>query len=236
MEISAVAVDIDGTITNSKRELCISAIIALREVEKKGIPVIIVTGNVLNFAYATATLIGCSGGLVCENGGIIYKKNQNNNKYQKLGDRTYIDLADAHIREKLDKKYELIHSSDDEFRLSERAYYKTIKTEIVLDAIKDFKYLDKIHIYDSGFAIHITNKNINKGNSLKILCENNNIDINKVLAIGDSGNDKEFIECAGFKVALKNSDNYLKEISDYTCENKYGDGVKEALEKFVLGD
>ena len=64
MAIEAIAVDIDGTITDEKRQICISAIKALRKAESKGIPTIIVTGNVVNYAYATEVLIGCSGGLV----------------------------------------------------------------------------------------------------------------------------------------------------------------------------
>ena len=56
VKIDAVAVDIDGTITDDKRQICISAIKALRALEDKGIPTIIVTGNVADFAYATAVL------------------------------------------------------------------------------------------------------------------------------------------------------------------------------------
>ena len=66
MTIKAIAVDIDGTITDEKRQICISAIEALRKAEANGIPTIIVTGNVVNYAYATEVLIGCSGGLVAE--------------------------------------------------------------------------------------------------------------------------------------------------------------------------
>ena len=66
MTIEAIAVDIDGTITDDKRQICISSIKALRKAEKAGIPTIIVTGNVVNYAYATEVLIGCSGGLVAE--------------------------------------------------------------------------------------------------------------------------------------------------------------------------
>ena len=64
MTIEAIAVDIDGTITDDKRRICISAIEALRKAEAAGIPTIIVTGNVVNYGYATEVLIGCSGGIV----------------------------------------------------------------------------------------------------------------------------------------------------------------------------
>ena len=84
MTIEAIAVDIDGTITDEKRQICISAIEALRKAEAKGIPTIIVTGNVVNYAYATEVLIGCSGGLVAENGGVVFKEGENNNAVETL--------------------------------------------------------------------------------------------------------------------------------------------------------
>ena len=49
MTIEAIAVDIDGTITDDTRKICISAIEALRKAEKAGIPTVIVTGNVVNY-------------------------------------------------------------------------------------------------------------------------------------------------------------------------------------------
>ena len=56
MKIEAIAVDIDGTITDDTRKICISAIESLRAAEEKGIPTIIVTGNVVNYAYAAEVL------------------------------------------------------------------------------------------------------------------------------------------------------------------------------------
>ena len=41
--IKAVAVDVDGTITDSRRRLCCSAMESLRSAEEKGIPVISIT-------------------------------------------------------------------------------------------------------------------------------------------------------------------------------------------------
>ncbi|MDL2246792.1 phosphoglycolate phosphatase [Methanobrevibacter sp. OttesenSCG-928-K11] len=234
LTIKAVAVDIDGTITDLKRRLCISAMESLRKAEDLKIPVIIVTGNVVNYAYATSVLIGCSGGVVAENGGVIFKEGQNNNEVIKLGDREYINLADNYLRSNISSEYKLIHSNDNDYRLTEVVYYKTVPKSAIMEGIKGFEYLDKINIYDSGFAYHITNKNINKGSSLEKLCLHNNIKIKNVMAIGDSENDEEFLEVAGLKIAVNNAEDRLKEISDYICENKYGDGVKEAIDKFIL--
>ena len=55
VKVEAIAVDIDGTITDEKRRLCHSSLDALRKAEDAGIPVIIVTGNTLIGSYESDT-------------------------------------------------------------------------------------------------------------------------------------------------------------------------------------
>ena len=236
MVVEAVAVDIDGTITDNTRKICISAIEALRKAENKGIPTIIVTGNVVNYAYACEVLIGCSGGLVAENGGIVFKEGENNNAVETMVDRNFVSSAEKHLKEKLGSEFEKHASHDNMYRLTETVFYKTIKREVLVEALKDFEYLDELEIYDSGFALHITDKRVNKGSSLRYLCERNGINMENVMAIGDSENDEDFLKEVGYKIAVGNADDELKQISTYVCEKFYGDGVAEAIEKFVLSD
>jgi phosphoglycolate phosphatase (TIGR01487 family) len=234
MAIEAIAVDIDGTITDDKRQICISAIEALRKAEANGIPTIIVTGNVVNYAYATEVLIGCSGGLVCENGGVVFKEGENNNAVETMVERDFVTSAENHLKEKLGEKFNMHASHDNMYRLTETVFYKTIDREELEEALKDFKYLDNLEIYDSGFALHITDKRVNKGSSLKYLCERNGINMENVMAIGDSENDEDFLKEVGYKIAVGNAEDKLKQISTYTCEKLFGDGVAEAIEKFAL--
>lgn len=228
--IKAIAVDIDGTITDSHRRLCASAMNALRKAEDLGIPCIIVTGNVVNFAYGCEVLIGTSGGVVCENGGGIFKENVNNNQVTYFGDLDEVKKAHKYLMENIDSKYTIMPSHDNEYRLAERVYYKTLDKSVIEDLVKGFN----VKVYDSGFAIHITNPDINKGYGLKKLLEYSNIDLSQVMAIGDGENDMEFLSPCGLKIAVANADNELKEIADYVCKNKYGDGVAEAIDKFIL--
>ena len=234
MTIEAIAVDIDGTITDETRKICISAIEALRKAEEKGIPTIIVTGNVVNYAYACEVLIGCSGGLVAENGGVVFKEGENNNAVETLVERDFVTSAENHLKEKLGLEFEKHASHDNMYRLTETVFYKTIDKTVLENALKDFEYLDELEIYDSGFALHITDKRVNKGTSLKYLCHRNGINMENVMAIGDSQNDEDFLREVGYKIAVGNADDKLKEISTYTCEKLFGDGVKEAIEKFAL--
>lgn len=57
----AVAVDIDGTITDSNKKIHLGAIAALRRLEEAGIPVILATGNVRGITYGLWRFIGASG-------------------------------------------------------------------------------------------------------------------------------------------------------------------------------
>ena len=234
MTIEAIAVDIDGTITDDTRKICISAIEALRKAEKAGIPTIIVTGNVVNYAYAAEVLIGCSGGIVCENGGVVFKEGENNNAVETLVEKDFVTSAENHLKEKLGEKFDIHASHDNMYRLTETVFYKTLKREELEEALKDFKYLDELEIYDSGFALHVTDRRVNKGTSLKYLCERNGINMENVMAIGDSQNDEDFLKQVGYKIAVGNAEDKLKEISTYACKKKYGDGVAEAIEKFAL--
>ena len=234
MTIEAIAVDIDGTITDDKRQICISAIEALRKAENAGIPTIIVTGNVVNYAYAAEVLIGCSGGLVAENGGIVFKEGENNNAVETMVDRDFVTSAENHLKEKLGEKFEKHASHDNMYRLTETVFYKTLPKNELENALKDFEYLDELELYDSGFALHITDKRVNKGTSLRYLCERNGINMNNVMAIGDSQNDEDFLKETGYKIAVGNAEDRLKEISTYTCKKMFGDGVAEAIEKFAL--
>ena len=193
VKIEAIAVDVDGTITDGKRRVCHSALDALRKAEDAGIPVIIATGNISHFAYAVATLVGTTGGLVCENGGVIYQDGYNDNRVIVLGDISKAQKAYDFLLEKFgdDIPFKIVEDSD--ARVSEICFYKNMDSEPLKELLKDFD----VEVYDSGFALH-------------------------------------FLRSAGFKVAVANACDELKEMADYVCENKYGDGVAEAIEKFVF--
>lgn len=219
--IKAVAVDVDGTITDGKRRLCCSSLESIRSAEKKGIPVIIVTGNILSVTKTLSIFIGTSGGLVAENGGVI----ESSKGRVVLGDinkckDAYDFLLTKHPVEKVD-------FSDQ--RISEVAFYRTIPVKQVKEILKDFD----VKIYDTNFALHITDPAVNKGTSLVQVAGDMGILPEEILAIGDSENDLEFLNVAGVQVAVANAEPELKSIADYVTEKPYGDGVKEALERFL---
>lgn len=237
-KIKAIAIDIDGTITDKDRKICISAIEGIRAAEKVGIPTIIVTGNIFFYAYATAILIGATGGIVAENGGVISEPDDEGvEKIKVLGDFNKTQKAFDYLKSELARnttKNEIQMVDDSDSRLSEIAIYRTIDEKIIKNILKESKEDFDVEVYDTQFAIHITDKNINKGSSLGIVAKKHGFDVDEILAIGDSENDIEFLRVCGLKVAVANADEILKGIADYVCEKKHGNGVKEAIEKFIL--
>jgi len=221
-KLKAVALDVDGTITDKTRKVCVNAIDAIYKAENKGIPVIFVTGNVMCASKTMAILFGTTGGIVAENGGVI----ESHGDTRILGDITECQRAFEYLRSKFE--VEKVIFSDQ--RVSEVAIKRTITEELVKETVKDFDVV----VYDTKFAIHLTDPSVDKGSSLEKVARDLGINPDEILAIGDSENDIEFLRVAGLKVAVQNADEELKAIADYVTRKTHGDGVAEAIEKFLF--
>jgi phosphoglycolate phosphatase len=222
ISIKALALDVDGTITDQKRRLCPGALEAIRKVEDRGVPVIIVTGNILCSTKTISILLGTTGGLVAENGGVI----EYGGKISVLGDLQKCERAYLHLRETYDVK-KVEYSSA---RVSEIALERTLPVEMVKETLKNWD----VEVYDTRFALHLTDPAVNKGLSLSKVAKNMGIKPLEIMGIGDSENDLEFLEAVGWKVAVANSDPELKMKADYVTKKPYGDGVEEAIGRFLL--
>ncbi len=215
MVYKAVVVDVDGTITYEDRSLDCRAVEALRSLE---VPVVIATGNILCFARATSKLVGTGGIVIAENGGIV--------------ECGVVDYDMAHVKE-CEEAFEFLSRH---FAL-ERLDAENRKTEIGLRRnfdvekarqmlMKEFPELD---IVDTGFAVHIKSKKVNKGTGLKRIAELMGLDAKDFVAIGDSPNDIEMLEASGFGVAVGNAHPKLKKVAALVTEREHGAGVAEAV-------
>lgn len=220
--IKALAIDVDGTITDKNRRGCISAIDTIYRVEDLGIPVIITTGNVLCFTNALSIFLATTGGVVAENGGII----EYNGSKKVLGN--FEVCLDAYNHLKSELPVEKVQNSH--LRISEIAITRRFPVQIIKEILKDYD----VRVYDSKFAIHITDPSISKGSSVIKVAENIGVKASEIMAIGDSENDIEFLQAVGFKVAVSNADQELKDIADYVTDQTHGNGVKEAVEKYIF--
>jgi Cof subfamily protein (haloacid dehalogenase superfamily) len=100
-------------------------------------------------------------------------------------------------------------------------------------------------VRDAGLTVHAVQSEptyleflppgISKGSALRAMLEALGVETREVIAIGDSWNDLEMIEAAGLGVAMGDAPEGVRARADYVCASADEDGVREVLERFVLG-
>lgn len=85
-------------------------------------------------------------------------------------------------------------------------------------------------------TIEVLNKEASKGQSLKELARRLNIPQERVMAIGDSGNDIDMVEYAGLGVAMGNAIPEVKEVADVVTDTVDEFGVATAINRYFFED
>ncbi len=222
--IKAAAFDIDGTLTHRDRSIDVDAIEAIRRLT---VPVVLATGNILCFANAAAVLIGGISGVIAENGGIV-----SDGTSRIVNGNVEACHRAAEILER-SGKFDLKRVDASE-RVTEIAYSKD--TNFNVSALKAMlaQCCSEVEAVDSGFAVHIKDKSVNKGLGLTRIAELLGLEAHDFAAFGDSENDAEMLEVAGVGVAVGNADSTARAVADYVATEPYGAGVVEGLKQLSL--
>ena len=224
--IRAFAIDIDGTLTFKDRRLDLKAVGAVRKAEAAGVQVILATGNVLPFAEAAAIMLGTSGPIVAEDGGVVLDRKSG--REHVLGDRVEADRGIELLRKELGP---LKHTRSSSLRLTGLTLERTIEAGRAMEVFRRGG-LDLVAL-DSGFAIHIKDPSVNKGNALRLVASLLDLSLAEVAAMGDAPNDVEMLEVAGLSFAPANACERAKRVSTHVTAGSYGEGVAEAVEKIL---
>jgi hypothetical protein len=219
--IRALAVDIDGTLTDGNRVLCPSAVEAVRNLK---MPVILVTGNTHCFTRAVSVLLGTPRIFIAENGGVV---SHSESDMEILGDPVVCQKA----YQELSRAYPLEVYNSYRYRFTDLA----LKRNFDVDAASRFAEERglNVDITDTVFAVHIKDKKVNKGTGLRRIAERMGLDPKEFAAIGDSGSDLPMFEIAGFRASVANATPELMAASDYVARAKYGDGFCEIVGHMV---
>jgi len=221
------AVDIDGTITlNGKGSIHLEALARLRSLKDEGHNVILVTGRSSVEGYLLSIFGGLTHMAVGENGGCITYGDKIQHKV--LGNKGECVHALATIQSRLD------------IEIKEKPVFPRM-TEVVLERTfqieKAQKIVDRenlnVVLSDSGYGYHINSKGVNKGSgfleAIKIL----DVDLNDVIAIGDSETDIPLFKIVENSIAVLNSTENLKKIAKIVTTKKSGEGVLEGLDSIL---
>ncbi len=223
MQFKAVATDIDGTITDADRKIVTPVIGAVRKLERRNVKVILVSGNVLPVTLGFKIFLGTTGPIISENGGMLFYENR---IYK------YFDKSD--IEEAYKKLKEIMPNAERIFTDRWR------ETSIVLDKSLDKERIKEImegmgfRVEATGYGIHVTHREQTKLFGLKKAAELLNIDLDEIVAFGDSENDVDMLKGVGFGIAVNNAWEITKKNAKMVTEKKYGYGFVEGLKKLKM--
>jgi phosphoglycolate phosphatase (TIGR01487 family) len=215
--VKALAVDVDGTLTDDKRRLSLDAVRALREVQDSGIPVMLASGNVLPIAYSLSNYLGFKGPIIAENGGVV----SYNQQIWVLGNPEKPRRAYEHLRTKMDAE----RLFTDKWRETEVGLKRDVSLEKVREVLKDWD----VDVQTTGWAVHIMDKGMNKLIGIRKACSLLGITPKDVAAFGDSDNDETMIRECGWGIAVGNAFEGTKKAASFVADGPNGEGVIEGL-------
>ncbi|MDQ0150510.1 Cof-type HAD-IIB family hydrolase [Eubacterium multiforme] len=276
MSYKMVCIDMDGTLLSKRKTISDESKKVIKEVNEKGIKVVVTTGRLYNNAAYYSNFIGASDAVIAGNGAVIREKNSDEIIFQ-----SDIDINVCKRLLIIAKKCGIILHMHTMNEILTNSYISNVIARVVLPGIKDSdfpikittikgednwdnelknykgkitkcitfsvspkktemfrKELDNIKeivYYCSGHrSIEINAKGVSKGNGVKILAEHYGISRDEIICIGDNENDISMIEYAGLGIAMGNGIEKLKEKANYITDTNDNDGVRKALEKFIL--
>ncbi len=224
----AIAVDIDGTITDYNKRLHLGAVQALRRLEAAGIPVILATGNTRAITYGLWRFIGASGPMVCENGGVVWHP----------GWEEIIIRADGARARKCAEEMAQGIGIDPEgittnaWRESEWCLFPNEDLDAVNEWISNSEYSD-LSVVRTGFAIHLMEPHLSKGEGLKIALEKMDVSPEDVLAVGDAANDIPMFNLVGHSVAVGGCFDSLAAVAKVISPHPHGDTLAPLVDAIL---
>ena len=82
--------------------------------------------------------------------------------------------------------------------------------------------------------VEVLDRNVDKGEALRFVARRLGVDMDRVLAIGDSWNDVPLLKAAGTAIAMGSAPPELRAVADAIVADVSGDGVAEAIETYVM--
>ena len=247
-EIKVLALDLDGTLTNSQKEVTPRTRAALDAAIAKGVTIVLASGRPTEGVLPLAKELGLDkkgGCILSYNGGKIIDCRTGETLYQKQLDAQYVPELCAFAAAQnvtiitYNKEGVVTEHPDDKWALRECFTCKLPMTGVD-DLAKYVDYpickmlitLDPARRDEVWEAVPL---GVAKDGSLAALLEHMGLGRENLMACGDGLNDRSMIEYAGVGVAMQNAEEPVKAVADYvTAADNDHDGVAEAVEKFIL--
>lgn len=223
-----VAVDIDGTLTDDKKQLNTRALDALRRLEDAGIPVILATGNVRAITYGLWRFLKLTGPICCENGGVLWHPSFDEPIFQADGSEAKRAAEWLSTVMPIDAKgIESNQWRESEWCLEPNEDLEQIRTRL---SGSEWSHLSALR---TGFAIHLMEPHLSKGSGLEIILDRMGWSKEDMLCVGDAPNDLSMFETAHWSVAVKGAFDSVSDAADVCSPHFHGDTFEPLVEAIL---
>lgn len=261
-EIKLLAMDLDGTLLNSKKEISAYTRRALWQIHEKEIPVVLSSGRMMEAINKFQKMVGfncyrsaLNGAYIldAENGAVedcafsdeelkaILNYLKGKDVYFNISctdilycrsDPAKEEKRNYGVNTKVLSCCEMIE--DDQLK-GNRIIIETKRADL-LEEIKKFLLKNfKFEITKSEeHNIEVTPESINKGTGIEKICHHLNIPLSSVAVFGDGENDLSMFQKAGITIAMGNATDTLKRFSDFITKSNDEEGVAYAIEHFLF--
>ena len=236
--IKAIFIDIDGTLRDSNRNLSVRTIETIKKVSEKGILVILCSGRPRKYVENISRQCNASKYIIASNGGSVFDYLSNEIIYKNIIDKEIIFKLCKIAKESntnviIDSDENICTIYDEDFtkmRMLRKNIEEIEKVEIKQEIVSlgDDNISNKERLY-----YFIGNIELSKGYAIKKFCEKLNIRKEDTIAIGDDINDLSMFEQVGYKVAVSNAIDIVKEKADEITLSNDEDGVAVFLNKLL---
>ena len=261
MPIKLIAIDMDGTLLNSNRQISARNAAAIKAALQKGIIVTIATGRMFAAVQHFALDLGLNVPLIVYNGALIkeavsgkilgawpvpqalsnaivnYCLDRNIYIHAYIQDRLWVYEDCEWARYYADFAQVPFEVHGEELRhLPEGSHKLLCITEQAEQLQKDLEQLygDKVHLTGSiKDFLEIVALGTSKWQAIARLAAKFHIEKAEIMCIGDSGNDFEMVSNAGIGVAMGNATDKVKDAAKIITAPNDADGVALILEQIM---
>ena len=213
----------DGTLTDRERRLDLPAAEALRTLSRRGLPVVLATGNVLPIALALARFIGLPGPIVAENGGLVY---YGEDRIERLSHRR--PAWEAYRRARRTLRVQRLFT--DRWRETEVALEPTVSVASLRKAVRG----SGVRVESTGFALHLFEPRAGKRVAVERALASLGLSLDDCLVAGDGDNDVAMLRRAGVGVSFPDASPRARAAADYLAPVPGGAGLVKALKRHGL--
>ncbi|MDD4600636.1 Sugar phosphatase YidA [bioreactor metagenome] len=264
MDIKLVAVDLDDTLLDKSNQVSPHTREIIRQAVAQGVTVTVATGRMYQSAVRFARQLKIDVPIITYNGALIKSCLSEEVLYEQPIEletargvlelfksrgwyvQSYIDdvLCVEKINDKvrcyekiIDVKAEAIGAA---LYAPPKAPTKLLtigepaELEVIWQVVAE-QFGDRLYITKSkANYLEMAHPSVNKGQALRFLAAKLGITREQVMAVGDSLNDLDMIEYAGWGVAMGNAAERVKAVAQAVTLRNDEDGVAEAIRRFAL--